>query len=201
MSHCEGKLDNELRPAKEAARLRADDLSVLESGLPSRTIEELCSPGGTRHLLSYRFPFNDAAGCRILGGVSVDITEQMRTERALADALAAKETLLREVHHRVKNNLQIVSSLLNMQAELCDPEQRLVFQDSQLRVQSMALIHERLCGNDDLAHLDFREYVQTLARELFAAHGVECDRVQLRLALDPISIAIKSGHPLRADSE
>jgi len=196
LSHCEGKLDNELRPAEEAARLRVDDLSVLESGLPSRTVEELSLPGGdVRHLLSYRFPFDDVAGCRILGGISVDITEQMRTERALADALAAKETLLKEVHHRVKNNLQIISSLLNMQAELCDPAQRLVFQDSQLRVQSMALIHERLCGNDDLAHLDFREYVETLARELFAVHGVERDRVQLKLDLDPISLALNQAIP------
>jgi two-component sensor histidine kinase/CheY-like chemotaxis protein len=195
LSHCEGKLDNELRPAAEAARQRVDDLSVLESGLPSRTVEELSLPGGMRHLLSYRFPFDDVGGCRILGGISVDITEQMRTERALADALAAKETLLKEVHHRVKNNLQIISSLLNMQAELCDPEQRRVFQDSQLRVQSMALIHERLCGNDDLAHLDFREYVETLARELFAVHGVESDRVQLQLALDPISLALNQAIP------
>lgn len=196
LPHCEGKLDRELRPAEEAARLRVDDLSVLQSGHPSRTIEELSLPGGgVRHLLSYRFPFDDVAGCRILGGISVDITEQMRTERALAAALRAKETLLKEVHHRVKNNLQIISSLLNMQAELCDAGQRLVFQDSQLRVQCMAMIHDRLCGNDDLEHVDFDEYVEALARDLFSAHGVDSNRVRLRLALDQVSLQLTQAIP------
>ena len=196
VAHCEGKLDCELRPPEEAARLRADDLSVLASGQPSRTIEQLSLRGGAiRHLLSYRFPFEDVAGCRILGGISVDITEQMRTELALEAALAAKETLLREVHHRVKNNLQIISSLLNMQAELCSPEQRLAFQDSQLRVQSMALIHDRLCGHGDLERVDFREYVESLTRELFSAHGVDSERVQLRLALSEVTLDLNQAIP------
>jgi PAS domain S-box-containing protein len=194
--HCEGKLDHELWPAEEAARVRRDDLSVLESGHPSRTIEELSLPGGgVRHLLSYRFPFDDAAGCRILGGISVDITEQVRMERALEAALRAKETLLKEVHHRVKNNLQIISSLLNMQAELCDPDQRLVFQDSQLRVQSIALIHDRLCANGDLEHVDFREYVEALTRDLFSAHGVDSDRVRLQLRLAEVPLELNQAIP------
>ncbi len=196
-SQCEGKRDRELRPVPEAARTRADDMSVLETGHASRTIEELSLPGGgLRHLLSYRFPFSDAAGCRILGGISVDITDQMRTERALAAALSAQQTLLREVHHRVKNNLQIISSLLNMQAELLpDAEQRKVFQDSQLRVQVMAMIHDRLCGNNDLERVDFREYVESLARDLFVAHGTDQNRIQLRLALEPVSFELNQAIP------
>ena len=197
LPNCEGKLDHELRPQEEAARLRADDLSVLTSGQASRAIEELTLPGGgSRHLLSYRFPFEDAAGCRILGGISVDITEQMRTERALAAALAARETLLKELHHRVKNNLQIVSSLLNMQAELlAEPAQRQVFQDSQHRVQSMAMIHERLCFNGDLERVSLREYAEALARGLFSAHGVDPNRVRLRLALRPVSLELNQAIP------
>jgi two-component sensor histidine kinase/CheY-like chemotaxis protein len=177
--------------------LRADDLSVIESGDASRTIEELLLPGGgVRHLLSYRFPFDDATGSRILGGISVDITDQMRTERALSAALAAQQTLLKEVHHRVKNNLQIISSLLNMQAELLpDPQQRQVFQDSQHRVQAMAMIHDRLCGNNDLEHVDFQEYVDYLTRDLFAAHGINQNRIQLRLALEPVSLELNQAIP------
>jgi PAS domain S-box-containing protein len=197
LSHCEGKLDHELRPVAEAAQLRVDDLSVLGSGDSSRMVEELTLPdGGIRHLLSYRFQFDDAGGSRVLGGISVDITEQMQTERALAAALAAKETLLREVHHRVKNNLQIISSLLNMQAELLpDSRQRLVFQESQQRVQSMAMIHERLCFNDDLERVDLSEYMEALARDLFTAHGVDRDRVRLRLHLRPVSLALNQAIP------
>jgi len=196
-AHCEGKLDRELRPAEEAAQLRAEDLSVLASGSASRTIEELSLPGGAiRHLLSYRFPFDDVSGCRILGGISVDITEQMETEKALAAALAAKDTLLKEVHHRVKNNLQIVSSLLNMQAELLgDPQQRMVFEESQQRVQSMALIHDRLCASEDLEHVDFREYVESLARDLSFAHGMDSDKVQLRFALAEVLLELNQAIP------
>jgi PAS domain S-box-containing protein len=196
-SQCEGKLDHELWPAEEAARLHAEDVAVLDRGEPSRVLEELEVPdAGVRHLLTYRFPFEDAAGCRMLGGVSVDITEQVRSEQALAAALAVKETLLREVHHRVKNNLQIISSLLDMQAELLpDAAQRLVFQESQQRVQAMAMIHERLCGHDDLDRVDFREYVDAVTRGLFAAHGVDSGRVRLRLELAPVSLELNQAIP------
>src|SRR5579871_4715194 len=177
--------------------LGPEDLSVLESGNVSRTIEDLTLPSGeVRHLLSHRFPFDDAAGRRILGGISMDVTDQMRTERALSTALAAQQTLLKEVHHRVKNNLQIISSLINMQAELLsDPQQRQVFQDSQLRVQAMAMIHDRLCGNNDLEHVAFHEYVEALARDLFAAHGTNENRIQLRLALKPVSLELNQAIP------
>jgi two-component sensor histidine kinase/CheY-like chemotaxis protein len=184
----EGNRTHELRP---------DDLSVIESGDASRTIEELSLPGGeVRHLLSYRFPFDDAAGCRILGGISVDVTDQMRTERALSAALAAQQTLLKEVHHRVKNNLQIISSLINMQAELLsDPQQRQVFQDCQLRVQAMAMIHDRLCGNNDLELIEFQEYVESLVKDLFAAHGTNQNRIQLRLTLEPVFLELNQAIP------
>jgi two-component sensor histidine kinase len=197
LSDCKGKLDRELHPVTDAARLRADDLSVLETSCPSRIVEELSLPNGeVRHLLSYRFPFVDVAGSRILGGISVDITDQMRTERALAAALAAQQTLLKEVHHRVKNNLQIVSSLLNMQSELLtDPLQRKVFQDSQQRVQAMAMIHDRLCGNSNLDQVDFLEYVEALARDMFTAYSVNCDRVRLRLVLEPVSLDLNQAMP------
>ena len=197
LSECEGKLDHELWPASQAAELRAEDLAVLDSGDSSRAVEDFPLPGGgARHLLTFRFPFDDAAGCRILGVVSVDITEQVRTERALATALTAKETLLKEVHHRVKNNLQIISSLLNMQAELLDDmAQRRVFRESQQRVQSMAMIHERLCTHDDLDRVDFGEYAEALVRDLFAAHGADCNRVKLRLALEPVSLDLNQAIP------
>ena len=188
LSHCE---------VSRTHQLHADDLSVLQSGDASRTIEELSMrSGAVRHLLSYRFPFDDATGRRILGGISVDITDQMHTERALAAALASQQTLLKEVHHRVKNNLQIISSLINMQAELLpDSQQRQVFQDCQLRVQAMAMIHDRLCGNNDLEHVEFHEYVEALARDLFAAHGTNQNRIQLRLALEPVSLELNQAIP------
>jgi PAS domain S-box-containing protein len=197
LAACQGKPDHELWLAADAARIRALDLSVLERGEPSYVVEELPSrQQPVRHLLTFRFPFADGTGCRLIGGVSVDITERMQTERALAAALAAKEVLLKEVHHRVKNNLQVISSLLNMQSELfSDPALRDVLLQSRRRVESMAMIHERLYSNDDIDQLDFRQYVEALARELFSAYAVNSNPVCLRLELDPISLELSQAIP------
>jgi two-component system sensor histidine kinase UhpB len=94
LAQCQGKLDQEQWPAADAGRIRARDLSVLHLGEPSHVVEELPSrQGPVRHLLTFRFPFADATGCKLIGGVAVDITERMQTERALAAAVAEKEIL------------------------------------------------------------------------------------------------------------
>jgi len=174
-----------------AAQLRAD-ASVFENGEPSRTIEEVTTARGqARQMLCFRFLFNDAAGRKLLGGVSVDITEQKAAERALSEALAAKDVLLREVHHRVKNNLQTISSLLNMQAELLpDLAARPALRDAQRRVHSMALIHEQMYGDKDMDEVDFGEYAKRLTRDLFESFGAAAGRVRLRFALDSVSLAM-----------
>jgi two-component sensor histidine kinase len=155
-------------------------------------VEEVTAPGGqVRQMLSFRFIFYDAAGRRLLGGVAVDITEQKAAERALSVALAAKDVLLREVHHRVKNNLQTISSLLNMQAGLLpDVAARYALRDAQRRVHSMALIHEQMYGDKDMDAVDFGEYAKRLVRDLFESFGIEAARVSLRFALDPLSLAM-----------
>jgi two-component sensor histidine kinase len=87
----------------------------------------------------------------------------MPKERALSEALAAKDVLLREVHHRVKNNLQTISSLLHMQAALLpDLAARQALRDAQRRVHSMALIHEQMYGDKDMDEVDFGEYARRL---------------------------------------
>jgi two-component sensor histidine kinase len=160
-------------------------------------VEELSSQHEpVRQLLTFRFPFADATGCPLLGGVSVDITERMQIEKALASALAAKEILLKEIHHRVKNNLQIISSLLNMQAEsLPERPPKTVLMESRRRVESMAMIHERLYFQEDIEHLDFRQYIQALAHELVSAYEVNSNRVCLRLDLEPVSLELNQAIP------
>jgi PAS domain S-box-containing protein len=197
LTECQGKLDHELWPAADAARIRNLDLCVLDQDQPSQLVEELPSrQEPVRQLLTFRFPFSDATGRRLIGGVSVDITERMQTERDLAAAVADKEVLLKEVHHRVKNNLQIISSLLNMQAELLfEPSLKEVLLESRRRVESMAMIHERLYSDDDIDHLDFRQYVEALARELFNVYFVNSNLVRLRLELEPVSLELNQAIP------
>jgi two-component sensor histidine kinase len=109
----------------------------------------------------------------------------------LSEALAAKDLLLREVHHRVKNNLQTISSLLHMQAALLpDLAARQALRDAQLRVHSMALIHEQMYGDKDMHEVDFGEYAKRLTRDLFESFGAAGGRARLRFALDPVSLAM-----------
>jgi PAS domain S-box-containing protein len=197
LADCFGKTNRQLWPSEVADRLGANDTAVIERDESSQLVEEVSLRNGrTVPMLTFRFPFADGDGRRLLGGVSVDISEQVRTQKALSAALAAKELLLKEVHHRVKNNLQIISSLLSMQADsLQDLAAARALHDSQERVQCMALIHERLHLDAEPDRLDFREYAAKLARDLFYSYGVNSDRIRLRFELEPISLGLNQAIP------
>jgi PAS domain S-box-containing protein len=197
LSDCLGKTNHQLWPPELADRLSANDSAVIERDESSQLVEEMSLRNGlTVTMLTFRFLFADGDGMRLLGGVSVDISEHVRTQKALSSALAAKELLLKEVHHRVKNNLQVISSLLSMQAaSMQDPTASRSLQDSQERVQCMALIHERLNRNGEPDWIDFREYAAALARDLFYSYGVDSERIRLRFELDPISLGFHQAIP------
>ncbi|HVN07216.1 MAG TPA: histidine kinase dimerization/phosphoacceptor domain -containing protein [Bryobacteraceae bacterium] len=173
-----------------AAQLRQGDM-LIPAGSPSQSVEEITADGRVRQMLAFRFLFHDAAGHPLLGGVSVDITEQKAIEMELSKALAAKDVLLREVHHRVKNNLQTISSLLHMQADgLPGAAASQALHDAQRRVHSMALIHEQMYGDKDMDVVDFGGYAQRLARDLIDSFGSQAAGVQLRFATDPVYLAM-----------
>ncbi len=122
--------------------------------------------------------------------------ERESHERALASALATKEVLLREVHHRVKNNLQIVSSLLSMQADALEPSAaREAFEESQRRVRSMAMVHEQLDTQKVTGEIDFAEYVMRLSRDLIDAYGANPQSIQLRFDLEPVNLGVGLAMP------
>ncbi len=126
-----------------------------------------------------------------------DITVRKRSEEQMATSLREKETLLKEIHHRVKNNLQIVSTLLDLQSDhTSDPQTLEMFRESRGRVKSMALIHERLYRSQDMARVDFAEYVRQLADDLYRTYKLS-DDIRLELDIDipplPIDLAIPCG--------
>lgn len=173
-----------------AAQLRQGDMRI-PAGSPNQAVEEITVDGRVRQMLAFRFLFHDAAGHPLLGGVSVDITEQKAIEMELSKALAGKDVLLREVHHRVKNNLQTISSLLHMQAEgLPDVAARQALSDAQRRVHSMALIHEQMYGDKDMDVVNFGEYAQRLARDLLDSFAAPAADVRLRFATDPVCLTM-----------
>jgi two-component sensor histidine kinase len=123
--------------------------------------------------------------------------QQKLAEQRTEAALKEKEALLQEIHHRVKNNLQVISSLLQLQInELKDPETVAVFQESQLRVRSMALIHEKLYQSDSLARIDAADYLRSLTTLLFSTYTSERGRVGLDLQVAPAFLTINTAIPL-----
>ena len=125
-----------------------------------------------------------------------EIVERQRTEAQITEALEEKVVLLKEIHHRVKNNLQIISSLLNLQIRnIEDQDAREVFRDSQNRVRSMALIHEKLYRSADLARVDFGEYIQSLAAFLVRSYRTQSSLVSLKAQVGDVLLSINDAVP------
>jgi two-component sensor histidine kinase/PAS domain-containing protein len=200
--------DGSPRPVEEAPPLRALTGEII------RDEEEIIRTPGTselRHRQVSSAPVRNAAG-KIIGSVSVvrDISERKLTEEALQEAhdelaklveertreLREKEVLLKEVHHRVKNNLQVISSLVSLQADgSTDATVREVLRDVTYRVRSMALVHEKLYQSADLARIDFAEYARSLLGYLWRAHGAAAATVRLILELEPVSLPVDTAVP------
>jgi len=123
-----------------------------------------------------------------------EIVERAHAEATIKASLKEKEILLQEIHHRVKNNLQVISSLLNLQSQGIQDEKTLeVFQESQNRIRSMALIHEKLYRSSDLARVDFAEYIRNLSS--FLIRSYRSRTVQLDLQASDIYLSIDNAVP------
>ncbi len=115
----------------------------------------------------------------------------------LDNEVKEKEILLKEIHHRVKNNLQIISSLLYLQSQsLTDEYSKALFKDSQNRILSMAMVHENLYQADDLAKVNIRDYLKNLTTELLSSYTDENSAVDLTLGIDPVPLTIEKAIPL-----
>ena len=126
-----------------------------------------------------------------------DITERREAEEQIKSSLAEKEVLLKEIHHRVKNNLQIISSLLHLQSSKLEDDRLIkAFGDSQHRIRSMALIHEELYESADLARIEFNGYLKRLTDHLFESYGVDEQRIHLTLDVDDVMLSIERAIPL-----
>jgi PAS domain S-box-containing protein len=170
-------LENDGEVSGFVSRRRRRDGSVIWTSLSARLVRQ---PDGRDHI----------------DGFSVDVTRTVETEKELNRRLQEKDVLLREIHHRVKNNLQVVSSLLNLQAaQVTNPETRLVFDRSRDRIQTMAGVHEHLYRSLDLAGIDFAPYLDGLARQIRDSSAPAGLDIEMVLDLDNVFLPIDQAVP------
>jgi len=125
-----------------------------------------------------------------------DITKRKLAEEKIQASLKEKEILLREIHHRVKNNMQVISSLLGLASgTIADKKYADMFRESQNRINSMSLVHENLYLSRDLAKIDFNKYIKDLATGLFQSHGANSGIIELNLNIENISLGIDQAIP------
>lgn len=128
--------------------------------------------------------------------LQAEISERKRAEAEAEASLQEKEVLLKEIHHRVKNNLQIISSMLRLQSgSIVDQKALAVLQDSQDRVRSMSLIHEKLYRSKNLAKINLAEYIQDLSGYLFATYCTDENDTNIKIQADPVFMGIDLAVP------
>lgn len=140
-------------------------------------------------------PIRTEGGPHVLASI-IDITERLQSAERLLQSLQEKDLLIKEVHHRVKNNLAVIGSLFYLQSTVTQDEPTLrILQDCRDRVQSMALVHERLYRSGDLASVDFAEYARELSNQLYRQYVMDSDAVRLRVDAEEVRLEIDRAIP------
>lgn len=183
-----------------------DEVQIVFNTLMTGEIEpvqyyenEVLTRSGEKRLIAwYNTVFRDEDG-RITNtlGAGVDITDSRNAEMQIKASLREKEVLMREIHHRVKNNMAVISSLLKMQADKLDDSQyREMFYDSIDRIKSMARIHEKLYRSRDMAEVDFGSYLEDIVASMFKSYRMMPGRIALKTDVGSVRIGIDDAIPL-----
>ncbi|MGG6263844.1 PAS domain S-box protein [Leptolyngbya sp. AN03gr2] len=182
--------------------IHPEDLSIvlehvdrlLKAGEATCEYRFLHQDGSYRWLRDSMKLLNDQS-IEVIGSV-IDISDRKWAEDQIRASLEEKEVMLKEIHHRVKNNLQVVSSLLKLQAGYIQDKRIVeVFKESQNRVSAMALIHEKLYQSEDLAKTHFSEYIQSLTTALFRSYSANSRAIQLHLNVQDVRLSIDTAIP------
>ncbi|MGM9428160.1 sensor histidine kinase [Hydrogenophaga sp. MI9] len=140
-------------------------------------------------------PVDTGEGPMILS-VILDLSERKLSERRIHEALREKELLLEEVHHRVKNNMQVIHSLLDLQVlKIKDPDVVTMLRDSQNRIRSMSMIHQTLYQSHDFAQVDFHQFLGDLLPTLMDSYGMVAGHVRIEISANNVKLPINEAIP------
>ena len=202
-----GRLYREVFPDAVSSGAEALVQGVIETGEPQMDFGYPVSipgkPNATWDHQIVRLPVGDASREPSALIITWDSTAHSRAKRELSQSrerleasLTEKEILLKEIHHRVKNNMQVISSLLSLQTDIMgDAATQEILRDISHRVRSMALVHEKLYQATDLVNLDFTDYVRTLLDYFWRSHATQAPSVELLTDLDPVLITVNAAVP------
>lgn len=175
---------------------------VMLTGLASEQVAvEALKNGAQDYLVKDRITAAGLGLAVIKATEKVGLIRSLKTERdRLSNSLAEKDVLLREVHHRVKNNLQVIASLLRMQANAiqdgpADGPAKEALRESQHRVESMALIHEQLYETEDLREVNVAQHASMLVTNLFHAYGIDPAHISSRVSIEPMLLEVDRAIP------
>ncbi len=181
---------------EELLNLSPGDISIIESGIIREIMKKLNSDKHVTFELIHvtkkgkNIPVEinsrqfDLGGRPTVLSIARDVTERMKSDEEIRSSLKEKEVLLQEVHHRVKNNLQFISSLLSLQSkQIKNKEDYKVFKSSQGQIKAMALLHEELYRAENLENINFEEYTRKLLASLLYSYGARPDAIALRIAV------------------
>ncbi len=195
-----GKTDADFNEnTKEVERFINDDREVITSGSSKFISEEQVTDSNTGKIKWYqtiKVPLKGADGTTHVLGVAADITARKLAEEITIKSLKEKELLLKEIHHRVKNNLQIIVSLLKLQSKFVyDPRDLDIFNKSRSRVETMSLIHEKLYKSKDISQIDIGNYLRDLVSHLLQAYSVNSAKIEFKINAENILMSIDTAIP------
>ena len=168
--------------------------AIEETGICDREFRIICPDGNIRWLAGKGRIIYDETGSAVrMLGININITAQKQAAEQIKASLREKEVLLTELHHRVKNNLQIISSFLNLQSGYIEDAKTLeILKAAENRVLSMALVHEQLYLSQNLAQVDSASYIKHLASNLFSSYNINTDAIKFKINIDKILLFVNT---------
>jgi len=189
-------IDQLIVPEHEKKEAREISNTIFEGKPAFHSGKRLCKDGSFVDVLIYGVPVTVNDMTVAIFGIYVDISERKQAEEKVKKSLKEKEVLLAEIHHRVKNNLAVITGLLELQAyNTSSEEAKDVIEISQMRVNSIALIHEKLYQNENLSEISFEQYLQELTDVILASMGTSQTDIDVSINVDPVNLTVNQAIP------